>query len=297
MFAASTAIRPDILIVDEVLGAGDGYFSAKSAHRMGQLAFSGCTLLLVSHSMQQVLQFCDKAIWIEKGKIVMEGDALSVVKAYEEFTVNLEWEASGKSGDKKSVLENKELCEDLLRRTLMGRLRGSSYESPAIAAGGISRWNGEKGLKISAVRIRGHDGKETAILMTGQPASLEMEIVAEEDGPYRCKYNFYIFMRDGKELTSHCSEEDSFYLKKGETRVVRMTYPSVLLGNGEYVFSAGVYKILDLASLSSAVRYDTLARSFQFKVVDIYRDDLTLFHHPSVWGFVSNDGVKPQQLC
>jgi len=50
-FAAATAIQPEILIVDEVLGAGDAYFSAKSAERMERFAESGCTLLLVSHSM------------------------------------------------------------------------------------------------------------------------------------------------------------------------------------------------------------------------------------------------------
>ena len=57
-FATATAIKPDILVIDEIMGAGDAYFSAKSAHRMAKLARSGCTLLLVSHSMQQVLQFC-----------------------------------------------------------------------------------------------------------------------------------------------------------------------------------------------------------------------------------------------
>lgn len=285
MFATATAIRPDILIIDEILSAGDGYFSAKSAHRIGQLVFSGCTLLLVSHSTQQVLQFCNKAVWIEKGKVVMQGDALSVVKAYEEFTVNLEWQASHQVGEKKSVLENKELCEEILRRTLLGRIQHSISNSGSVAPGGISRWTGEKGLKISSVRVMSHDGKETAILNTGMPASLEMEVEAEEDGPFTCRYNFYIIQSDGKVLTSHCSEEDSFFLKKGERRIARLKYPSLLLGNGEYIFSAGVYKNLDLANLSSAVRYDILTRSFQFKVVDVYRDDMTLFHHPNVWEF------------
>ena len=63
-FAVATAIQPEILIVDEILGAGDAYFSAKSADRMKKLTNSGCTLLLVSHSTAQILQFCDKAVWI-----------------------------------------------------------------------------------------------------------------------------------------------------------------------------------------------------------------------------------------
>ena len=85
MFAAATAIRPDILIVDEVLGAGDAYFVAKSKNRVEQLVNSGCTMLLVSHSMSQVLELCDEAIWLHEGQIHMRGSAFEVVKAYESF--------------------------------------------------------------------------------------------------------------------------------------------------------------------------------------------------------------------
>lgn len=69
MFATATAIRPDILIVDEVLGAGDAYFVAKSKVRVERLVSSGCTMLLVSHSMQQILELCDEVIWMDHGRI------------------------------------------------------------------------------------------------------------------------------------------------------------------------------------------------------------------------------------
>jgi lipopolysaccharide transport system ATP-binding protein len=84
MFATATAIRPDILIIDEVLGAGDAYFLAKSKQRVDKIIANGCTLLLVSHSMQQVLELCDEAIWLDGGHINLTGEALTVVKAYEE---------------------------------------------------------------------------------------------------------------------------------------------------------------------------------------------------------------------
>jgi len=84
-FAAATAIRPDILIVDEVLGAGDAYFAAKSAHRMKKLATSGCTLLLVSHSTAEILRFCERAVWMHQGSILMDGPALEVIRIYEAY--------------------------------------------------------------------------------------------------------------------------------------------------------------------------------------------------------------------
>lgn len=84
MFAAATAIRPDILIIDEVLGAGDAYFLAKSKRRVDKIIANGCTLLLVSHSMQQVLELCDEAMWLDGGRLNFMGTALRVVKAYEQ---------------------------------------------------------------------------------------------------------------------------------------------------------------------------------------------------------------------
>jgi lipopolysaccharide transport system ATP-binding protein len=85
MFATATAVNPEILIVDEVLGAGDAYFVAKSKIRVDQLVSSGCTMLLVSHSMAQILEICEHVLWMENGTVRMFGNAFEVVKAYEEF--------------------------------------------------------------------------------------------------------------------------------------------------------------------------------------------------------------------
>jgi ABC-type polysaccharide/polyol phosphate transport system ATPase subunit len=82
-FAVATAIHPDILLVDELLGAGDGYFSAKSAERMNALMRSGATILMVSHSPQAILQYCDRAIWLRGGSAVRDGPAADVLAAYE----------------------------------------------------------------------------------------------------------------------------------------------------------------------------------------------------------------------
>lgn len=96
-FACATAIRPEILIVDEILGAGDAYFSVKSSQRMERLTKSGCTLLLVSHSMAQILQFCERCIWIDGGRVVESGPARKVVGAYEVFMERLSKEQLGRT--------------------------------------------------------------------------------------------------------------------------------------------------------------------------------------------------------
>jgi len=90
-FATATVLNPDILIVDEILGAGDAYFAGKSLRRMKMLVEdSGATVLIVSHAMDQILQYCDECIWMERGKVVQRGPALEVIKAYQEFIQTLE---------------------------------------------------------------------------------------------------------------------------------------------------------------------------------------------------------------
>lgn len=83
-FAIATIVKPEILIVDEVLAVGDAAFQEKCQERMHQMLQAGTTLLFVSHAMSDVLQLCDHALWLNKGTIVMQGAAEPVCQAYME---------------------------------------------------------------------------------------------------------------------------------------------------------------------------------------------------------------------
>ena len=81
-FAIATATKPDILIADEILAVGDYAFQEKCEKRMQELLDAGTTVIFVSHSIEQVKRMCNKATWIEKGKVIMSGDAQTVCDAY-----------------------------------------------------------------------------------------------------------------------------------------------------------------------------------------------------------------------
>ncbi|MEP7340664.1 MAG: ATP-binding cassette domain-containing protein [Acidobacteriota bacterium] len=81
-FAVATASRPDILIVDEVLAVGDELFQEKCAARIAEFRQSGTTVLLVTHDTRTVLGMCDRAAWLDHGKLAAIGSVDEVVEAY-----------------------------------------------------------------------------------------------------------------------------------------------------------------------------------------------------------------------
>lgn len=81
-FSIATMVRPDILIVDEVLSVGDFKFREKCNARMEEMLSAGTTLLLVSHSMEDILKLCDHAAWLDKGVLKMSGEVQAVTEAY-----------------------------------------------------------------------------------------------------------------------------------------------------------------------------------------------------------------------
>ena len=81
-FSIATMVKPDILIVDEILAVGDYKFRQKCEKRMKELLSGGTTLLYVSHSIDEVKRLCDHALWIDKGVERMQGNAIEVCDAY-----------------------------------------------------------------------------------------------------------------------------------------------------------------------------------------------------------------------
>jgi len=84
MFSSAIVVQPQILVVDEILGVGDAYFSHKSFERMRQLCSrQGTTLLLVTHDLYSALSLCDRFIWIDRGRIRFDGEGKAALALYE----------------------------------------------------------------------------------------------------------------------------------------------------------------------------------------------------------------------
>lgn len=85
-FSIASLVRPDILILDEVLSVGDGAFRKKSEEKMKEIISGGATTILVSHSLEQVRKMCNKVLWLHKGEQVEFGDNVrGICDGYEKF--------------------------------------------------------------------------------------------------------------------------------------------------------------------------------------------------------------------
>lgn len=142
-FAVATDIQPEILIVDEVLGVGDAEFQTRSRERIESFAGSGSTILMVSHNATAVTQMCDRAIWLDHGRMMAEGTAEWVLAQYGA-----------------SVREQQ--SEALLAAN------AAPVETPQ------SRW-GTGQVVINAVRVLNEDGIACALFRTGDRLVIEMD--------------------------------------------------------------------------------------------------------------------------
>ncbi|XAS65974.1 ATP-binding cassette domain-containing protein [Micrococcaceae bacterium Sec5.7] len=98
-FAIAASIDPEILIIDEALNTGDAQFKDRSRKRMIELLDEAGTVFLVSHSMATITDLCNRAVWIDQGELISDGDPADVVKSYRLFAQRLA------SGDRVGALK------------------------------------------------------------------------------------------------------------------------------------------------------------------------------------------------
>lgn len=84
-FSIASLVKPDILILDEVLSVGDGAFRKKSESKMKEIINGGTTTILVSHSLEQIRSMCNKVLWLDKGKQIAFGETNFICDQYQDM--------------------------------------------------------------------------------------------------------------------------------------------------------------------------------------------------------------------
>jgi homopolymeric O-antigen transport system ATP-binding protein len=266
-FACATVFTPDVLIVDEVLGAGDAAFYRRSTERMRELMNSGAAVLLVSHAMQQIQRFCDEAIWLERGQIVMRGSTTEVVKAYDKFTRELD----------------EQWLQEQRREHSRGRGDRRRFDEPSQTA--MSEWKDLQGLRITNVVMEGEGGKPQSQFRVGGAYRIRIHAEAEAEGTFPVTPVALIFRPDGIIVTRHVAETKHLDLEPGDDVEAVLDFGSLQLGNGEYFLSAGMWAHVDPTHIEPSNYYHHYDRSFPFKVTGNPPMHDEMFVHPASWRF------------
>lgn len=285
-FAAATAVHPDILIIDEVMGAGDAYFLAKSAQRMKALTDAGSTLLLVSHSMQQIMQFCDSALWLERGRVLKQAPASEIAIEYERQTT----EVSKKEEQASAASSVHSLASSHFLRAAITPEEPVDYVGEheivdALDDGReVYRWPG----KQSHLRISGLDTKQgngSIESTTGGDIQVGLRVTSDIAASYRVTYCVSVYNLRGERVTRSMSSIDEFSLQAGEQRSIKCNMSPVLLGAGNYIASIAIFDASRQLSKDNQadLRLDLLSRCLHIRIYTSNDPDPPMLHCMGTW--------------
>ena len=178
-FSVAINVDADILLIDEILAVGDANFQAKCFNKLREIKAEGTTIVIVSHSLGQIEQICDRSIWIKKGHIEMEGNPKDVHMEYlnymnEERIDRLERERT--ENQIREMQERKEKEEQEKRKNQ------KSY--------------GSEDAKFTNIRMIDIDGKEQSTFKTGDTMILDLDYHVEKS-VVDAVFGFGIFRNDG----------------------------------------------------------------------------------------------------
>ena len=279
MFATATAVVPEVLVVDEVLGAGDAYFTVKSAVRMQRLAASGCTLIIVSHSMPQILQFCDRALWIDEGVIRRDGPARDVVGEYEVFAneLYLRTAAGAANGATKGAPAGR-----AFRLGLEAGERSSDQFVDKLADGQrVYRWPSDPGPKLQELGVF-FAGERTTTVPINSNLEFRGSVTCDTGGTYACIYVVTVLTLNDQRITRLASPPDRFHSEPGVSRHFTVALEPCRLGAGHYYVNFAILPE-DAAGPPARRRYDLVVRFCDFEIIAQDESVRTLVMHEARW--------------
>jgi lipopolysaccharide transport system ATP-binding protein len=234
-FAVTTALRPDVLLIDEVLAVGDQNFQRKCIDRLGTLLSNGVTLVLVSHTLSLIRQLCKRAIWLDDSRIRSDGDAEWVTLAYSEQT-----------GQRSLSIH------------LPPMIGGQAAGATSLSSSG-ARW-GSGEVQIQSVMLLDEAGNPTTSFQTGDPVRVRMfyKTWGRVDQP---AFGIGIHTTEGVEIIAPNSVRDGEAIPfvEGEGAVDYLL-DYLPLNPGEYDLTVAVY--------DHDVRhpFDHIHRAYRFQV-------------------------------
>lgn len=217
-FSVAINVDADILLIDEILAVGDANFQAKCFNKLKEIKAHGTTIVIVSHSLGQIEQICDRSIWIHEGLIRAEGDPKAIDLEYLEFMGRKMQESSRNELAEQSAAEDKHDEDNEEQK---------------------KRWGNGK-ARINKITAYSSDGSEQRVFRTGESITFKIEYAVNERVS-DAVIGIGIFSLDGVQCYGTNTRIDklpAFELTKSGTASI--TLEAVDLLAGEYLFDFAI---------------------------------------------------------
>ena len=227
-FSIAINVDADILLIDEILAVGDANFQEKCFRRLSEIKKTGTVIVIVSHSMEQIKGICDRVIWLDKGSIRLDGDAVYVTDEY-----LLQMRLKAKEHEKRE----------------RERLSGLFPEDPSdkypcinVTGGQTSMYAYRKGtmaVRFENIKMTGKEGIPTQQFTYNDPMKI---IFSLADGATldRCNILFNILRNDGVLCTTFAADQSlgGYILPSEYTKQGTFSIEALALANGHYILDA-----------------------------------------------------------
>jgi lipopolysaccharide transport system ATP-binding protein len=261
-FATAMSVNPEIFIVDEALAAGDAYFVNKCMRRIRDICSSGATVLFVSHGSGLIAELCNRAIWVDHGRVLMIGRADTVCKAYE-----------------KSVWDRQE-AENLAATKQVSESLALTAQTGTYTLGGDD-------IRIVSVTTLGADGEPAGVVVAGDPLTIRIDWEGQTVDP-QIYASFRIDSDRFAAVAGFEAYEHDAFLNDGKAvngkGAAYYTIPHCDLGPGKYYVSASMCRHMLPKGKEAILHY--LEKACQFTVVRRSLWTFTYLYDPEIhWRF------------
>ncbi|GGF75144.1 sugar ABC transporter ATP-binding protein [Terasakiella brassicae] len=223
-FSVATAFRPDILIVDEALSVGDSYFQVKCINRIKKFLEEGTTLFLVSHDVGAIKTLCQRALLVDAGRIILDADALSVIKLHQSLMLKKENDTNQSSRIKKNtrnISQAEKLTDDL------------QVSGDVLVV--------KEAIEAVDIRFLDESNRPISYVVSGQPLTVEISVKFKKQfhDPHigfgiRDKNGLVIY-----ETNTYCMNKELGAVQKNDRVSVSYSF-DCHLGAGDFSFVVGV---------------------------------------------------------
>ena len=225
-FSVAINVDADILLIDEILAVGDANFQAKCFNKLREIKAHGTTIVIVSHSLGQIEQICDRSIWIHEGLIRAEGPPKEIDLEYLDFMGQKLQESTRKELEEKQPEEQEDSGAEN---------EPEEEESPEEK----KRW-GSGAARIKRIKAYASDGAEQRIFRTGESILFRLDYSVKEKVP-DAVFGIGIFNRDGVQCYGTNTRIDKlpeFSLEKSGTAEISLDRVELL--PGEYLIDFAI---------------------------------------------------------